>query len=273
MIRVTCVSTRARGRYIGFSVYRYGLGTSEVSFMRFGADLRTYIPLGASFTLAGRVTGSIVAGGTVPTYARQYFGYGERIRGYFKTVLEGENLLGSSVELRYALLPLRVFRMPGTFLPDEFTVWQFGISLALFADAGTTWFRHEPSPLAICFPDTAAVSVSCCRTASLREPNMRSTIRGKDSSSLTSDRPSDPDNAGNLLHGLEYFYAPPSAIAAGVIRIDGDEFAHLSHVMRRTPGDIIGISDGQGTAYTAEITSVEKRMAICSHPFHTPDAA
>jgi outer membrane protein assembly factor BamA len=40
-------------------------------------------------------------------------------------------------------MPVRVFRMPGTFLPDEFTVWQFGISLALFADAGTTWFRHE----------------------------------------------------------------------------------------------------------------------------------
>jgi outer membrane protein assembly factor BamA len=133
----------SRGRYLGFTVSRYGLGTSEVSFLRFGADMRTYIPLGSSFTLAGRVTGNIVAGGTVPTYARQYFGYGERIRGYFKTILEGENLLGSSVEIRYALLPLRVFRMPGTFLPDEFTVWQFGISLALFADAGTTWFRHE----------------------------------------------------------------------------------------------------------------------------------
>jgi outer membrane protein assembly factor BamA len=138
----------ARGHYVGLSVNRYGLGTSDVSFMRFGADLRTYFPLNASFTLAGRVTGSLVAGGTVPTYARQYFGYGERIRGYFKTIVEGENLFGSSVELRFSLLPVRVFRMPGTFLPDEFTVWQFGISLALFADAGTTWFRHEPVALA-----------------------------------------------------------------------------------------------------------------------------
>jgi outer membrane protein assembly factor BamA len=134
----------SRGRFIGLTAYRYGLGTSEVSFTRFNADLRTYIPLGASFTLAGRVTGSIIAGDAVPSYAHAYFGYGERIRGYFKTVLEGEDLLGSSVELRYTLLPLRVFRMTGTFLPDEFTVWQFGISLALFADAGTTWFRHEP---------------------------------------------------------------------------------------------------------------------------------
>jgi outer membrane protein assembly factor BamA len=134
----------SRGRYVGLSAYRYGLGTSEVSFTRLNADLRAYVPLGAAFTIAGRITGSIVAGDGVPSYAHAYFGYGERIRGYFKTVLEGEDLLGSSIELRYTLLPLRVFRMTGTFLPDEFTVWQFGISLALFADAGTTWFRHEP---------------------------------------------------------------------------------------------------------------------------------
>jgi 16S rRNA (uracil1498-N3)-methyltransferase len=97
----------------------------------------------------------------------------------------------------------------------------------------------------------------------------------KASSSLTSARPSDSDSTGNLLHGLEYFYAPSGAITAGVVRIDGDEFAHLSHVMRRKAGDIIGVSDGRGTAYIAEITSVEKRMAIAtvrsSHPMlHEP---
>ena len=65
---------------------------------------------------------------------------------------------------------------------------------------------------------------------------------------MTSDRPSEND-ASAALHGLEFFYAPPHAIHGGVVRIDGDEFAHLSHVMRRTPGDIIGVADGQGTAY------------------------
>jgi 16S rRNA (uracil1498-N3)-methyltransferase len=80
---------------------------------------------------------------------------------------------------------------------------------------------------------------------------------------LTSDRPS--DTAGPLPpHGLEFFYAPPNAISGGMIRIDGDEFAHLSHVMRRQPGDIIGVSDGAGTSYVAEITALEKRMAVCA---------
>jgi 16S rRNA (uracil1498-N3)-methyltransferase len=80
---------------------------------------------------------------------------------------------------------------------------------------------------------------------------------------LTSDRPSDA-TAPLPPHGLEYFYAPPNAFSGGMVRIDGDEFAHLSHVMRRQPGDIIGISDGAGTSYVAEITALEKRMAVCA---------
>lgn len=79
------------------------------------------------------------------------------------------------------------------------------------------------------------------------------------------------ETAGPLPpHGLEFFYAPPAAISGGMIRIEGDEFAHLSHVMRRQPGDIIGITDGAGTSYVAEITTIEKRMAVCvvcsTHP-------
>jgi outer membrane protein assembly factor BamA len=134
----------SRGRYIGVSVTKYGLGTSDVNFFRFGADMRGYLPLSSRFTLAGRVSGSMASGGLIPTYARTYFGYGERIRGYFRDVLEGENLIGSSAELRFMLLPVIVFRLPTDLLPEQFTVWQFGVSLALFADAGTTWFRGDP---------------------------------------------------------------------------------------------------------------------------------
>jgi len=134
----------SRGAYFGASVTKYGFGTSDVNFARFGADVRGYLPLSSRFTLAGRVNGSMVSGGLIPTYARMYFGYGERIRGYFKTVLEGENLLGASAELRFMLLSPIVFRLPTNLLPEQFTVWQFGVSLALFADAGTTWFRGDP---------------------------------------------------------------------------------------------------------------------------------
>ncbi len=65
-------------------------------------------------------------------------------------------------------------------------------------------------------------------------------------------------------HGLEYFYAPPSAVTADTVYIDGDEFAHLTHVMRRREGDVVGVIDGQGMAYVVGITVVQKDRAIGS---------
>jgi hypothetical protein len=79
----------------------------------------------------------------VPTYARSYFGYGERIRGHFKTVFEGENIAGTALELRWPLLPPRVIHFSAIPLPPEFAIWRFGISVAVFADAGLTWFRGQ----------------------------------------------------------------------------------------------------------------------------------
>jgi len=133
----------SRGLFLGFSITKLGLGEADLNFARFGADIRTYVPLPLDFTFAARVHGTIVSGGTVPTYARAYFGYGERLRGYFKTVFEGENLLGSTVELRFPLLKARTFDVTSLPLPKEFALWRFGISLAVFANTGATWFRGD----------------------------------------------------------------------------------------------------------------------------------
>ena len=86
----------------------------------------------------------MVSGSIIPTYARVYFGSGERIRGYFSTVWEGENQAGGAVELRYALITTRTFRFSAlSLLPPEFTIWRFGMSLALFTDTGLAWFRGD----------------------------------------------------------------------------------------------------------------------------------
>jgi hemolysin activation/secretion protein len=73
-----------------------------------------------------------------------YFGYGDRIRGYYRDVIEGEDLVGTSIELHWALLPARTIHFTALSLPPAFSVWRFGISLAIFGDAGTTWFRSQP---------------------------------------------------------------------------------------------------------------------------------
>lgn len=130
-----------QGTLVSLYITKTGFGESEVSFTRFGADFRRFTPLPLDFTLATRLFGSVVSGSTIPTYSRSYFGYGERIRGHFKTVFEGENIAGSSVEIRWPLLKPRTIIFDAIKIPREFSIWRFGISLELFADAGTTWFR------------------------------------------------------------------------------------------------------------------------------------
>lgn len=133
----------SRGAMISGYITKYGFGESPVNFGRVGIDARGYIPLPENFTLAGRCYSSLVFGHDVPTYNHVFFGHGERIRGYFTTVFEGENIFGTTLELRYALLPARTFVMSALPLPPEFALWRFGISLALFGDAGVTWYRGD----------------------------------------------------------------------------------------------------------------------------------
>jgi outer membrane protein assembly factor BamA len=133
----------SQGGLISLFITKSGFGETELSFTRFGADLRRYTPLPLNLVFAARAFGTGVSGGPVPTYARSYFGYGERIRGYYNTVFEGENILGTTLELRYPLLQARTITVTALPLPPEFSVWRFGVSAALFGDAGVVWFRGD----------------------------------------------------------------------------------------------------------------------------------
>jgi 16S rRNA (uracil1498-N3)-methyltransferase len=73
--------------------------------------------------------------------------------------------------------------------------------------------------------------------------------------------------------GLEFYYAPPEKITPVDALLEGEEYAHLTHVMRHKTGDTIGIVDGAGMAHVCTITAIERRSARCeivsSHPeFH-----
>lgn len=75
---------------------------------------------------------------------------------------------------------------------------------------------------------------------------------------------------------MEYFYTPPQLITVHELTIDGDEFVHLTQVMRKRPGDAIRVVNGAGTAYDATIAEISKRTARCeitaTHPrLHEPE--
>jgi outer membrane protein insertion porin family len=132
-----------RGTLASVSASKYGLGESDVDFYKLGYDLRKFFSLVGDLTLGVRTFGTFSGGGIIPPYRHEYFGYNERVRGYFSNVFEGEHILGNSAELRFPILKPRYYNFPYSFLP-EFSVWRFGVYAGLFADVGRIWYRQEP---------------------------------------------------------------------------------------------------------------------------------
>lgn len=131
------------GSLFAIAVRKLGLGESSLSLTRIAIDIRKYVTLPLEFTFASRAQANLVAGGVDPTYDHVYFGYSERLRGWFKTVYEGEDIAGGTVELRHYLLEPKVIRVGGLPLPEEFAVWRFGLAAILFANGGATWYRGD----------------------------------------------------------------------------------------------------------------------------------
>jgi outer membrane protein assembly factor BamA len=132
-----------KGEFMSVIATKYGVGESEVNLLRYQVDVREYQPLGSDISLGARGFGSFLSGGRSPSYLHAYFGYFDRIRGYYTDVLEGENQVGGSVELRLGLFKPRYVTVSLPPLPPEFSIWRYGLYAALFADAGTTWYRAD----------------------------------------------------------------------------------------------------------------------------------
>lgn len=60
---------------------------------------------------------------------------------------------------------------------------------------------------------------------------------------------------------MDYFYCSPEKITKDFLEIDGEEFSHLVHVMRKDEGDEIRVVDGRGTAYDVSLDRIKKKTA------------
>jgi outer membrane protein assembly factor BamA len=131
------------GSFVALSAMKSGLGESNVNLFRWGIDLRDYEPLGSDVSLCGHTFGSFLSGGVSPSYLHAFYGYENRLRGYFSTVLEGDDIVGGSIELRVPILKPRYETVSLRYLPPAFSVWRYGLYAGIFADAGTTWYRKD----------------------------------------------------------------------------------------------------------------------------------
>lgn len=62
---------------------------------------------------------------------------------------------------------------------------------------------------------------------------------------------------------MEFYYTPAENIKEDKLTIKGDDFRHLSKVLRKKSGDLVWVTDGERSIYKTEIESIEKDSVKC----------
>jgi outer membrane protein assembly factor BamA len=131
-----------QGHYVNLWLKKTGFLGMAVDYLRYGADLRKYIPIGPT-TLAFRGATNLSTG-TIPLYDEVHFGFLTRIRGHFSERRTGKNLAVGSVEFRFPIRKityhdLGLFSTMGRYGSN----FRFGISGGIFLDTGAVWPYRE----------------------------------------------------------------------------------------------------------------------------------
>ncbi|HET9130631.1 MAG TPA: hypothetical protein VFO86_06780, partial [Terriglobia bacterium] len=133
------------GTYVGVGYNKSGFGESQVNLATYAYDVREFVPFSDEVSLGVRSFGNFTVGGLIPIYRHVYFGYGERLRGYFHNILEGEEIMGGNLEFRIAILKPRYLTLRFVPIP-EFNVLRYGLYLGIFADGGKVWYGNQSFP-------------------------------------------------------------------------------------------------------------------------------
>ena len=68
----------------------------------------------------------------------------------------------------------------------------------------------------------------------------------------------------NFLSNIELYYSSPENFAGKSVILRGDDFHHITRVMRHTEGDEIYVTNGLGVIYRGKLTTIAKTEAISS---------
>lgn len=132
-----------RGSYFRLMLQKTGMpGAEYIDYGRATVDMRKYLPLGQQSTL-GFAFEANMSTGTLPSYDRVFFGFSERLRGYFNDRVEGEHSMKASAEVRFPLVPVTYHHMDSQTLGAYGQNLKFGISGSIFFDAGTIWLQNR----------------------------------------------------------------------------------------------------------------------------------
>lgn len=130
------------GTLVSLYLGKNGFGESKIDLTGFSYDLRQFFGFNNGNSFGLRNAASFTWGGVIPPYRHVFFGYDERIRGYFRKVVEEENRILASAELRLPILLPHYLEMKWLKIP-QFQKLRYGIYFGIFADAGKAWSRNQ----------------------------------------------------------------------------------------------------------------------------------
>lgn len=130
------------GSFISTSLGKSGFEKAGIDLTSFSYDCRQFFGIHEGSAFGIRTEGSFTWGGNIPPYKHIFFGYDERIRGYFNKEMEAENRISVNAELRLPILLPRYFDF-NFFHRPEFRKLRYGLYFAVFIDSGTLWSRHQ----------------------------------------------------------------------------------------------------------------------------------
>ncbi|HVN48594.1 MAG TPA: BamA/TamA family outer membrane protein [Bacteroidota bacterium] len=130
------------GTLVKWILTKYGFGESEVNLTQINLDIRKFFGWGNENGIGFRLYGDDITGGNVPAYLHSFFGYNDRIRGYFTRVIEAEGKALASVEMRLPIITPRYFVADFIGIP-QFQQLKYGLYFGIFADAGKAWYRNQ----------------------------------------------------------------------------------------------------------------------------------
>jgi len=134
------------GIYAYVNIETKGFGIDNINYRVADIDFREYRTFFNKLTAKWRFAGRHTGGGLVPYYDYSYFGFTERIRGYFyEGQREGNDRLISSVEFNYPIIEetrINLYFIP--LLPKSLLSYRVALISELFAETGTTRLNGEP---------------------------------------------------------------------------------------------------------------------------------
>ena len=144
-----------RGHEIELGAFKTGIGLlkNEPDLLGLVAGIRKYFPVTTRLNIAGALKGRMMQKSVAPFFNQRALGYGsDYVRTYDYYVINGQNFALLKSNVKYTLLPTKVYRLP-YIKSEKFRQVPVAVYLNCFFDAGYVQDKYyaERNPLANTF--------------------------------------------------------------------------------------------------------------------------